>query len=536
MSITTDQHKMASPAPASASPSSGQKRTIFDLAESPNKRRKTMVKKRRLLAALMNHKTNPGHCEIQTSNDGTKRVKCAQKPGSVYSQNYLSPPVRIKYVRLNAGGDMGQYKKYLEGKTPDGLVQQDQAKLTCTVVPGGLTEEIHNQQNEFIAFLEDRFNALLPLMWDITKQKDKYVKKAKKLYKKLSPEEQATKAYEMFRNDARVPFHAEDALKQFTVETSAFKRDGERVEPCFFDRANKQIMDLEELRDGAVVRIGMSINTYETPAGMVGIKMRLDPYNNVLFKNGTGRTGPSESELGWQQEPSFTERNGNIYANGSSGGQFLIRTPDCTSLYPLASNEGRTMNGVTIGPENAKYGETLGETPETKEFFDHVENLCKRAVEYMFDSPNILKTQVEAEMSDAQAAADEGEDPRTLALENFMDAAKLPVQEKNGQRIMKLTQRTTYAKSGDTISFQLVDPEGNLEDADGNTYSLDDLSAGDITSKVIALSPWISPAGDAYGVSLKVSPNYPIHIVTRGAGTTTTDLTGGNDMSFLDSI
>ena len=239
MSITTDQHKMASPASASASPSSapssasGQKRTIFDLEESPNKRRRTMVKKRRLLAALMNFKTNPGHCEIQTSNDGTKRVKCAQKPGSVYAQNYLSPPVKIKYVRLNAGGDMGQYKKYLEGKTPDGLVQQDQAKLTCTIVPGRLTEEIHNQQNEFIAFLEERFNTLLPLMWDITKQKDKYVKKASKLYKKLSPEEQATKAYEMFCNDARVPFRSDDSPKQFTVETSAFKRDGERVEPCF---------------------------------------------------------------------------------------------------------------------------------------------------------------------------------------------------------------------------------------------------------------------------------------------------------------
>ena len=490
-----------------------------------------MVKKRRLLAALMNFKTNPGHCEIQTSNDGTKRVKCAQKPGSMYAQNYLSPPVKIKYVRLNAGGDMGQYKKYLEGKTPDGLVQQDQAKLTCTIVPGRLTEEIHNQQNEFIAFLEERFNTLLPLMWDITKQKDKYVKKASKLYKKLSPEEQATKAYEMFCNDARVPFRSDDSPKQFTVETSAFKRDGERVEPCFFDRQGKQIMDLEELRDDACVRIGMSINTYETPAGMFGIKMRLDPYNNVLFANGSGRTGPSESEISWQQEPTFVERNGNIYANGSYGGQFLMRTPDCTSIYPLASNEGRSMNGVTIGPENAKYGETLVETEETKDFFDHVENICKSAVEFMFDSPNVLKAQVEAEMTDAQAAADEGEDPRTLALENFMDAAKLPVQDRDGRRIMKLTQRTTYAKSGDPISFKLLSVE-----PEDNTYTLEDLSAGSVTSKVIGISPWISPAGDAYGVSLKISPNYDIQVVKPGNGAAATDLTGGNDMSFLDAI
>lgn len=521
--------------PSSASSSPGKKRTIFDISTSAAVAKPTKRKKRSLLAALMNYKTSPGHCEIQTSPDGAKRVKCAQKPGSLYSQNYLSPPVRIKYVRLNAGGDIGQYKKYLEGKTPDGLVQQDQAKLTCTVVPGGLTEEIHNQQNDFVSFLEERFQSLLPLMWDITKQKDKYVKKSSKLYKKLSPEEQATKAYEMFCNDARIPFHVDDMTKQFTVETSAFKRDGERVEPCFFDRTNRQIMDLEELRDGAVVRIGMSINTYETPAGMFGIKMRLDPYNNVLFKNGTGRTGPAESELGWQQEPSFVERNGNIYANGPSG-QFLVRSPDCLSLYPLASNEGRTMNGVTIGPEAAKYGATLKETPETKDFFDHVENQCKRAVEFMFDSPNVLKSQVEAEMADAQAAADEGEDPRTLALENFMDAAKLPVQERDGQRIMKLTQRTTSAKTGAAITFQLVDTEGNMEDADGNPYTLEDLSAGDVVSMVFSISPWISPAGDAYGVSLKASPNYPIHIVERGTGAAATDLTGGNDMSFLDAI
>ena len=194
------------------------------------------------------------------------------------------------------------------------------------------------------------------------------------------------------------------------------------------------------------------------------------------------------------------------------------------------------MNGVTIGPEAAKYGATLKETPETKDFFDHIENQCKRAVEFMFDSPNVLKSQVEAEMADAQAAADEGEDPRTLALENFMDAAKLPVQERDGQRIMKLTQRTTSAKTGTAITFQLVDTEGNMEDADGNPYTLEDLSAGDVVSMVFSISPWISPAGDAYGVSLKASPNYPIHIVERGAGAAATDLTGGNDMSFLDAI
>ena len=510
-------------------------------ASSPAKKRRT--KKRRLMDHLMNFRTNRGHAELRTMPNGDQRVVNSQKKGSPYSMVWLAPMARYKYVRLNAGGDIGQKKKYLEGKTPDGCVQQDQAKLTCTFVPGGLTEEIHQHQTDFLNMLSDKFDELLPLLWENSKMRTKFQKKAKRMAKDKTPEEQEKKAFAFFCNEVRLPFRREDENKSFPIDVSAFRND-EAVQPVFFSRNNQPIddSDVETLRDGAILSVGMSINAYETPAGMVGIKMRLAPRSIVVFKNGTGRTGPTESELVWENcSVSFVEREGNVYANSTTGGRFMFRTPPLENMYALSSTEGKNMGGGIVEHKDAKYGVTMVETSETKEFFDFVNQHCEAAIRFMFDSPNILKSTTEGELRDAEESLRDGdgsEDPRELAFANFLESAKLPMKttsDTDMRRQMKFTQRVTYP-SGDDIVFKLVDNEGNDSDADGNPYTVEDLNRGDKTSQVIELSPWISPSGDAFGVSLKINPTYHIHIAEHNAEAANNDLSNGIDMSFIDSI
>ena len=522
--------------------------TIMDLASpvrSPQKRRKVSKKKRRIMEHLMNFRTNRGVAELRTMPDGSKRVVNSQKAGSPYGMTWLMPMARLKYPRLNVGGDEGEKKKYLEGKTPEGRVTREQAKLSTVVVHGGLVEDVHNEQRDFVNTMLDIFDELLPLMWQNTSHRSKYESRAKKLMKNKTPEEQAKKAFTLFKNDVRLPFRRGDENIQFNVDNSAYRRDGSAVEPTFFNRDNEVIEDLEKILDGAVARLAVSLNIYETPAGMVGIKFRWDSRNNVLLKNGSGRMGPTEAEMQWNQQASFVERDGNVYANSATGGRYMVRTPDMESLYQLASNEGRTMNNITVEAKDAKYGATMVETPETKEFFDHMLKQCENAIKYMFDSKKLLKEATQSYMEEAKAAIDEGGQEQTqeeLAFELFMDDAKIPIQQKdkndpmNPVRIMKFTQRTTYP-SGDDITFTFVDAEGNTADADGNPYTIDDLARGDKTSQVIALSPWISPSGDAYGVSFKIEPTPPIHIAEKStASATSTDLSGGYNLGFLDSI
>jgi len=520
--------------------------TIMDLAspvKSPTKRRKTQ---RRLMKHLMNFRTNRGCAEFRTMPDGSKRVVNSQKPGSQYPMTWMIPMARVKYARLNEEGDFNEKKKYLEGKTPEGRVPREQAKLSCVVVLGGLVDHVHQDQQDFVATMLDKFDELLPLMWQNTRMRKKYEDKAKRLMKNKTPEEQAKKAFSLFCNDVRLPFRRGDEITQFNIDNSAFRKDGTAVVPTFFNAQNQVIEEVEQIRDGAVVELGVSLNIYETPAGMVGIKFRWDSRNNVLWKNGTGRTGPSESELQWnQKQATFIERDGNVYANNPTGGRFMLRTADLTYLYAPASNEGRTINNITIEAKDAKYGATAEETPETKDFFDHMHEINMSALRFMFDTPNILKDQTEAQLQEAKVATEEGGLDQTyeeLAFENFVADAKLPIQSKdssdtmNPLRIMKFTQRTTYP-SGDEITFPIVDAEGNDADAEGNVYTLEHLSRGDKLSHVISVAPWISPSGDAYGVSYKMSPHYPIHIAEKStAATANNDLSYGRDMSFLDSI
>ena len=521
--------------------------TIMDLASppasSPTKRRK--VVKRKLMKHLMNFRTNRGIAELRTMPDGSKRVVNSQKAGSQYSMTWIMPMTRVKYPRLNVGGDEGEKKKYLEGKTPDGRVPRENAKFSCVVVLGGLVEDVHRDQQEFVEMLLDKFDELLPLMWQNTKMRKKYEDKAKRLMKNKTPEEQAAKAFTLFSNDVRLPFRRGDEIVQFNVDNSAYRKDGSAITPVFFDRNNSVIEDLETIRDGAVVELGVSLNIYETAAGMVGIKLRWDSRNNILYKNGSGRIGPSESELQWNQTPIFVERDGNVYANRATNDRFMIRTADLKYRYPIASNEGRTMNNITIEAKDAKYGATAEETPETKDFFDHMDKINNAALRFMFDSPNILGPQTESQLEEAKIAVSGGDIDQTaeeLAFENFVAEAKLPIQPSdqndpmNPLRIMKFTQRTSYP-SGDDITFMIVDAEGNDADAEGNTYTLEHLSRGDKLSHVIAVAPWISPSGDAYGVSYKIVPTYHIHIAEKSAtGGNETDLTGGRDLGFLDSI
>jgi hypothetical protein len=521
--------------------------TIMDLAspvQSPTKkRRKTQ---RRLMKHLMNFRTNRGCAEFRTMPDGSKRVVNSQKPGSPYSMTWMMPMARVKYARLNEGGDENEKKKYLEGKTPEGRVPREQAKLSCVVVLGGLVDHVHQEQQEFVACMLDKFDELLPLMWQNTRMRKKYEDKAKRLMKNKTPEEQAKKAFALFYNDVRLPFRRGDEITQFNVDNSAFRRDGTAVVPTFFSAQNQIIEEVEKIRDGAVLELGVSLNIYETPAGMVGIKFRWDSRNNVLWKNGTGRTGPSETELLWnQKQATFIERDGNVYANNSTGGRFMLRTADLTYLYAPASNEGRTMNNITIEAKDAKYGATAEETSETKDFFDHMHEINMSALRFMFDAPNILKEQTVAQIDEAKVAAEEGGLDQTieeLAFENFVAEAKLPIQPKNSAdsmnplRIMKFTQRTSYP-SGDEITFTIVDTEGNDADEEGNQYTMEHLSRGDKLSHVITVAPWISPSGDAYGVSYKMSPHYPIHIAEKSSSAAANnDLSYGRDMSFLDSI
>lgn len=537
----TTQHKMASPnkRPLEAT-------TIMDLASparSPTKKRKVM--KRRLMKHLMNFKTNRGCAEFRVMPDGSKRVVNAQKTGSQYPMTWVMPPAMTRYTRLNRGGDENEKKKYLEGKTPDGRVPREQAKFSCVVVLGGLVDHIHRDQQDFVNAMLDKFDELLPLMWQNTKMRKKYEDKAKRLLKNKTPEEQAAKAFALFKKDVRLPFRRGEEVVQFNIDNSAYRRDGTAVEPTFFDKNNEVIEDLEMIRDGAVVELAVSLNIYETPAGMVGIKFRWDSRNNVLWKNGSGRTGPSESEIQWNQEAKFVQREGNVYANSATGSRFMLRTKDLPFRYPLASNEGRTMNNITIEAKDAKYGATAEETPENTDFFDHMHTINMAALRFMFDSPTILKEQTESQLEEAKIAVEEGgmeKSAEELAFENFVADAKLPIQPfdpndtMNPLRIMKFTGRTTKP-SGEDIVFNIVDLEGNMANADGDVYTVDDLSRGDKLSLVFGVSPWISPTGDAYGVSYKLSADYPVHIAEKSAmGSASNDLSGGRDMSFLDGI
>ena len=267
----------------------------MDLASpvrSPQKRRKVSKKKRRIMEHLMNFRTNRGVAELRTMPDGSKRVVNSQKAGSQYGMTWIMPMARVKYPRLNVGGDEGEKKKYLEGKTPEGRVPREQAKLSCVVVHGGLVEDVHDEQRDFVDTMLDIFDELLPLMWQNTSHRGKYESRAKKLMKNKTPEEQAKKAFTLFKNDVRLPFRRGDENIQFNVDNSAYRRDGSAVQPTFFNRDNEVIEDLEKILDGAVARLAVSLNIYETPAGMVGIKFRWDSRNNVLLKNGSGRMGP----------------------------------------------------------------------------------------------------------------------------------------------------------------------------------------------------------------------------------------------------
>ena len=498
---------------------------------SPAKRRR--VAKRRLMEHLMNYKTNRGHAEIQKGSDDVMRVVDAQKKGSRYSQNYLTPLGTVIYTHLKQGGDEGVKKSYIT--TGDGTVTRENAKITATYVVGELSDEITAQQMEYVAFLETKIEELSQLMWKNDKNRGKVLANLRKRDASASDEDLEKLGYARFKTKLRTPIKRDGDSIRFTIDTKAYYKSGDAVEFVCFDRNNQRIEQLENIQSGAIMRLGMSVTTYSTPTGACGIKFRLDAKNNVLIRNGGGRTGPSETELAqWDRLPTFVYKNKSVYAN-SGRSTYMVRSPPLKIKYAIASNEGRTINGATIEASMAKYLGTFVQTDETKEFFYHMrEKVCVSALKFMFDHPDILVEPTTAARELAQSRADDPSQLEEEAFAEFCMDAIIPVQEdKEGDTILKVTQRTTD-RDGNDVTFTLVDTEGHDASAEGTPYELEDLGRGDTCSVVISASPWLLPNG-SYGVSLKLSPNYPIHIVDRTQKQDGGDIAGA-DLSFLDTI
>lgn len=501
-------------------------------AETKTKRRKTGPK-RKLMAHRMNVNDDNAVVEIQEGRDGVSRVVHAQSPGSKYPKTILTPMFRVIYPDLGPGGDVGKTKTYIPG---DGKVTEDRAKYSVTCVAGGLTEELNAEQERFLKTVQAKIRECQRQMWQISPKREGLLKKANTLFATLTEDERKEKAYDMFCKDMRTPIKSDPT--SFTADCNAYyKKSGDMVEFCCFDRDNNMVQDVS-YKSGAIMRIGLSISCYELNNGSCGIKFRLDPRNNVLIRNGTGSTGPTESELAqWDRAPKFLTKEGRVYQDT------MVRSPPLVVRYKLESTEGKTIGGAVVDATSAKYTGTFVSNADSAPFFDHMRDVCNQAIRYMFDDPTVLQSVTESEIEDvrmSQTILPEAERAseakiKDMAFASFLERAKIPFSERDGAKLMKVTQRTTYARSGDTVTFTIQDGEGNEANADGDSYELGDINPGDKISLVLQAAPWVSPSGDGFGVSLKMIPNYPIHIRERGEEATD-DLTGGYDLTAIDAM
>ena len=474
--------------------------------------------------ALLNFRTQGDLSFKETSrtNPSTKKQETFYdfNNESGWSYKIVTPPCETRYPHLRVGGD---YNRSQFSKT------QNTANIIANILKDGTGEQFQAERNDFFARMAELNKCGLDHMYDAdiggaaTFQREK----AKRYYKKKTPEEQEVKARENFHKAATIPLKTSEGTTSMKVKTRAFNRDGDAREVHYCQPNGSGYIEMSEtpeLHSGAIVSLAFQIRPYCMSKEKFGITYSLVP-DVIVYSTGTpGGSGVSAEVIDTPnrtyQFSTVEGKNGKFYVNSKDEDGRRLLTRLATSELEWNDLQNGTLgkfSGVT--KSSAKLTGTLKEDtndPESVAMFDYWEQFAKAGVQHCLDDVNLL-TKAKAEISDnAKEISAENGEPYEETYRTMIDEIfNSPVanREDNDYRQLKITQRQYPYDNEETPN---VIP---LQDSDGNDVTETmELRRGAKIAPIVSPSFYFMPDG-GFGVKLEVSLRHGIQVHSNPEGT-----------------
>lgn len=430
-----------------------------------------------------------------------------------YAYKMMSPPCEAEWPHLAEGGN---FMKSKFSKT------QATSNITATLLKNGGSEEHQSERDDFFARIGELNKSALDQMYDkdIGGAATAARSKAKRYYKKLTEEEQETKARESFHKGAMIPLKSIDGAEKMTIKCRAFNKDGTPRPVRYVHTSGGKYVEMEEtpeLYSGALVSMVFTMRPYCMSKDKYGITYTLTP-DIVVYTTGTaGRASiPMDVIETPNREFKFntTEgKEGKFYVNvtDDENRRFMTRIePTELEWNDLQSGTLGKFSGVT--PSTAKFTGTLKEditNPESVAMFDYYTKLVEAGVQHCLDDSNLLKkTKEELGENAKEVSAETGETYESTFRTMVNDIFNAPVvkKEENDYRQLKITQRQYPYDNEETPN---VIP---LQDTENNdvTETLE-LQRGARIAPVVRPSFYFMPDG-GFGLKFEISLQHGIKV------------------------